>query len=57
MPRIGHRREDLTNEDLNAWPVSGYLVIYEPGTNPLLIVRVLHGSRDLRSLLDDGDDE
>ena len=52
-PGIGHIRPDLTAQDVRFWTVFRYLVIYRPDTNPLEIVRVLHGSRDLRRLLRD----
>lgn len=51
MPGLGHRREDLTSEDFRFWPVD-YLVVYEPESRPLAIVRVLHGSRDVRRELE-----
>jgi antitoxin ParD1/3/4/toxin ParE1/3/4 len=47
MPRLGHRREDLTPERFRFWPVYEYLVVYDPDTSPLGIVRVLHGHRDV----------
>jgi plasmid stabilization system protein ParE len=30
-PGIGHRREDLTTEDVRFWPVHSYLIIYREG--------------------------
>lgn len=48
---LGHLRQDLTDEPLRFWPVYSYLVIYRPDTKPLQVVRVLHASRDVRSLL------
>jgi toxin ParE1/3/4 len=50
-PGAGHLREDLADQVLRFWPVYSYLVIYDPGTRPVEIVRVLHGSRDLTILL------
>jgi plasmid stabilization system protein ParE len=50
-PRIGHIREDLTSEPVWFWPVGSYLLIYDPASKPLAIVRVLHGARDVPSLL------
>lgn len=52
-PGIGHLRPDLTDQDVRFWPVFKYLVIYQPGTKPLQIVRVLHGRRDVGRLLDE----
>ena len=51
MPGLGHRREDLTPEDFRFWPVYDYLVVYDPSSSPLAIVRVLHGGRDVRGEL------
>jgi plasmid stabilization system protein ParE len=51
-PRVGHKRPDLTDEPVRFWPVRGqYLVIYLPDTEPLKIVRILHGARDAPSEL------
>ncbi|HXJ93972.1 MAG TPA: type II toxin-antitoxin system RelE/ParE family toxin [Terriglobia bacterium] len=50
-PRIGHSREDLTHKPVLFWPVGSYLVIYNPAQKPVQIVRVLHGRRDIPSLL------
>jgi len=45
MPGLGHRREDLTDADLRFWPVSSWLIVYDPNASPLEVVRVLHGAR------------
>jgi toxin ParE1/3/4 len=50
-PGIGHRREDLTNKSVCFWPVGSYLIIYNPARRPIEIVRVVHGARDVPSLL------
>jgi toxin ParE1/3/4 len=49
-PRIGHVREDLTDQPVLFWPVGSYLIIYDPTIKPLSIVRVVHGARDVPSL-------
>lgn len=54
MPEMGHLRQDLARKPFRFWPVYSYLIIYEPETEPLRVVRVLHGARDVRSLLDPG---
>ena len=51
MPMIGHLREDLTEEPLRFWPVYSYLIIYRFERKPLEIVRILHGARDVKSIL------
>ncbi len=46
-PGAGHLREDLTDLPVKFWPVFSYLVIYDPAKQPVEIVRVVHGSRDI----------
>ena len=48
---MGHLRTDLAQEPLRFWPVYSYLIIYRPDAEPLEIVRVLHGARDVAQLL------
>lgn len=50
-PGMGHLREDLSDEPLRFWPVYSYLIIYRPETQPLQIIRVLRGARDVRRVL------
>jgi len=50
MPGMGHKRQDLTTRDVLFWPVHSYLVIYKL-SDPLRIVRVIHGKRDVKKLL------
>jgi antitoxin ParD1/3/4 len=50
----GHFRPDLTKRPLRFWTLTSYpnyMVVYRPGTSPLHIVAVLHGRRNLRSIL------
>jgi plasmid stabilization system protein ParE len=51
FPEIGHLRADLAEELLRFWPVSSYLIVVRADLTPLQIVRVLHASRDVRTLL------
>lgn len=50
-PGAGHSQEYLTDKPVRFWPVGSYLVIYNPARKPVEIVRVVHGARDLPSLL------
>ena len=52
VPGMGPRRLDLSEEPLRFWSVYSYLIIYREGTESLEIVRVLHGARDVRTILD-----
>ena len=51
MPGRGHRREDLTTQPVLFWPVQPYQIVYLPQSNPLQIVAVLHGKRNIRKIL------
>ena len=51
-PRMGHVREDLADRTLRFWPVYSYLVVYRPDSQPLQIIRVLHGARDVPRILE-----
>ncbi|MDB6039674.1 MAG: hypothetical protein JWM99_3515 [Verrucomicrobiales bacterium] len=50
-PELGHTRRDLTSIPIRFWPVYSYLLIYDPETRPLEIVRILSGYRDITDLL------
>jgi toxin ParE1/3/4 len=50
-PGAGHRRIDLTSENVKFFPVYSYLIVYRPGTRPLQIAAILHGRRDLEEIL------
>jgi plasmid stabilization system protein ParE len=51
-PPAGHRREDRTAAQLKFWAVFSYLIIYGPATQPVEILNVVHGSRDVVGLLE-----
>jgi plasmid stabilization system protein ParE len=52
FPRKGHARSDLhTSDEVLFWPVGSYVVVYRPEPKPILIVRIIHGARDLDALL------
>ncbi len=47
-PDIGHSRQDLTDKPVRFFPVRGtYLIVYDPISKPLEVLRVLHGARDV----------
>jgi plasmid stabilization system protein ParE len=46
-PHLGHTRPELNDPNTRAISVSGLLVLYDPATRPLTILRVIHGARDL----------
>jgi len=51
-PGLGHLRDDLAEEALRVWTVHSYLVIYRPDAQPLQVVRVLSGYRDIAVLFE-----
>ena len=51
FPGIGHARCDLTRRSVRFWSVYSYLIVYKPNTQPLQILRVLHGARNIRRIL------
>ena len=50
-PGKGHSREDLTDKAVRFWKVRSYLIVYRHDTDPLEIVTVLHGARNIPRLL------
>ena len=50
-PGIGHTREDLTDRPLKFWSVHSYLVVYDSVREPVTIVAVLHGARNVAQIL------
>lgn len=52
-PEMGHWRSDLADEPLRFWPMDRYLIIYRSQNRPIEILRLLHGARDVKAVLDD----
>lgn len=53
-PLAGRIRKDVTPLPLRFWvvnPYTNYLIVYDPESKPLHIIRILHGARDLPSVL------
>ena len=53
-PNMGRLRDELA-EGLRSFPVGRYVIFYRPIPEGVEIVRVLHGARDLDSILQSGD--
>ena len=51
IPNSGHRRPDLTNRNVLFYRIFSYLVIYQPGSDSLQILGVLHGKRNVARIL------
>jgi plasmid stabilization system protein ParE len=50
-PELGHVREDLLEPAIRFWPVSAYLIVYVPARTPIEIVAVVHGARDVPTIV------
>ena len=50
MPGMG-RSQEHRRPNLRSWPVGSYLVFYRPKDGGIEVARILHGRRDLDSLL------
>jgi plasmid stabilization system protein ParE len=50
FPHQGHKRIDLTVLPLRFRPVREYLIAYAPDEKPLLVIAVIHGRRNPRTI-------
>jgi toxin ParE1/3/4 len=55
QPLLGRSRPELAT-DLRSFPVGRYVIFYVPLPKGIEIVRVLHGARDIESVLQDDED-
>ena len=55
-PGAGHLREDLTDDAVKFWAVFSYLIVYDPATRPIEIIRIIHGSREITPAMFSRDD-
>lgn len=52
QPGMGHRRPDITSQDVRFWNVRGrFLIIYRSTRRPIEIVRVFRAGRDIDAAL------
>jgi plasmid stabilization system protein ParE len=51
MPGMGHRRRDVKDARLLFWAAHPYLLVYRFTRRTVYILRVVHGTRDLRKFL------
>jgi antitoxin ParD1/3/4/toxin ParE1/3/4 len=51
MPGQGHRREDLTRKPVLFFPLYSYLIVYQPAVDPIRILALVHGRRDVKRVL------
>jgi plasmid stabilization system protein ParE len=53
-PFAGRVRPDLTPLPVRFWaalPYHNYFIVYDPETEPLRVIRIIHAARDLPSIL------
>ena len=50
FPNQGFKRADLTSRPLRFHPVRNYVIVYAPDEQPLLVIAVLHGRRNPRTV-------
>jgi len=56
FPEAGHARKDLAGDrPILFWPVGRYLILYRVRSGVVEIVAVLHGRRDIPSVLPERD--
>ncbi len=51
MPTIGHFRPDLDDKGRRFYRVHRFLIIYDAEARPPRIMRILHGHRNVKSIL------
>lgn len=52
QPDLGHWRHDLTSKPVRFFTVRAtYMIAYDPATNPLEIMRIIHAARDVKAEL------
>ena len=49
MPGMGHARPELA-EAYRVWNIYSYLIVYRPETQPIQIIRVVSGFRNLQRM-------
>jgi antitoxin ParD1/3/4 len=52
-PGRGHRRADMGDRPVRFWPEGSYLIVYREESSPLQIVAILHGARDVPTVIRD----
>lgn len=53
-PLAGQVRKNLTHRSVRFWTVQqfpNYVVVYRPDTQPVQVVRILHGKQNIQSIL------
>jgi antitoxin ParD1/3/4/toxin ParE1/3/4 len=49
MPGMGHHRNELIDNRHKFWSVWAYLVVYRWQVEPIQVISIVHGARDLEA--------
>jgi plasmid stabilization system protein ParE len=55
-PLLGAKRTEITSLPVRFWTVTkfpNFIVVYRPDGNPLQVIAVIHGKRDMKALLEE----
>lgn len=52
MPRLGRPRPEWTNKPVRFLVVDNYHVVYVPASRPIVVLAILHGARDIPTILE-----
>ena len=52
MPGMGHHRLDLLDDRHRFWAAWSYRIVYRWEPQPLQVIAIVHGARDLGAFLD-----
>jgi toxin ParE1/3/4 len=47
MPTMGHFRDDVLSRKYRFWTVDSYVIVYRWEGDPIKVVAIVHGARDL----------
>ena len=50
-PANGHIRAEFAPEYLRFWVVENYVILYDPSSDPLFIVAILHSARNIADII------
>lgn len=51
FPHMGRRRDHDLRAGLRSFPIAGYVILYRAEGDDVIVLRVLHGSRDVEGIL------
>lgn len=56
-PLLGSKRKEITALPVRFWVVTrhpNFIIVYRPQTRPLQVIALLHGKRNIKALLEEG---